>query len=218
MYTSWPVSSGRVSHLLCVRSLVLSVVEQFQSCVETYVPAIGRRASLSYVAQFDLSVVRQFLCHVVCTHLVLSVVGNFFCHVILLFQWWDGVSVMLLVHILPFQQLYSLFFVYTYLGLSVVRQFLCHVMCTHYCPVSCETVFLSCCMYTYCPVGGETVYLSCCMYTYCLGCCSGQSMSPYCDIVGMEHLDKLSCLSDYKAFAYCDLHKHRSVIDAKFQV
>ncbi|KAK2138981.1 hypothetical protein NP493_6859g00000 [Ridgeia piscesae] len=43
-------------------------------------------------------------------------------------------------------------------------------------------------------------------------------MSPYCDIVGMEHYDNLSCKPDYKAFAYCDLCKHRSVIDAKFQV
>ncbi|KAK2182212.1 hypothetical protein NP493_361g00000 [Ridgeia piscesae] len=47
---------------------------------------------------------------------------------------------------------------------------------------------------------------------------AGQSMSPYCDFEGYYHIERLSCLPDYKASAFCDLYKHQSVIDAIFQV
>jgi len=150
------------------------------------------------------------------THLVLSVVGKCF---VMSSYCVCGETVSLyccLYTFCPFSIDSVCCVVYTNLGLSVVRQFLCHVVCTHIvlsvvsqysCPAVCIHLFLS-----------VLIQFNCLCHTTCPGGYSGQSMSPYCDFEGYYHIERLSCLPDYKASAFCDLYKHQSVIDAKFQV
>lgn len=68
---------------------------------------------------------------------------------------------------------------------------------------------------------GESVAL----YILCLMCtqrilfyCSGQSLLPYCDILGRENLDKQSCSADWTTVNYCNLWKGPKLLDAKYQV
>ncbi|KAI0222257.1 hypothetical protein LSAT2_026494 [Lamellibrachia satsuma] len=45
----------------------------------------------------------------------------------------------------------------------------------------------------------------------------GQSLLPYCDILGRENLDKQSCSADWTTVNYCNLWKGPKLLDAKYQ-
>jgi len=55
-------------------------------------------------------------------------------------------------------------------------------------------------------------------YKACPIGCSGQPLSPYCDIPGNNYEDKESCLPDFRAYGFCNLAKYRSILKDKFQV
>ena len=48
--------------------------------------------------------------------------------------------------------------------------------------------------------------------------CSGLSLSPYCDVLGYQELDKKSCGLEHNAVKFCDILKHTKPLDAKYQV
>ena len=116
--------------------------------------------------------------------------------------------------------------------MSVVRSFLCPVACTyHVMPVMGQFLRLLVCTHLVmlmviqfiCPMSlnfscqrWDSFSVLC--YITCSGVCSGQSVSPYCDIPSFHQRYNMSCLPEHNAVAMCELRKYRSVLDAKFQV
>ena len=48
--------------------------------------------------------------------------------------------------------------------------------------------------------------------------CSGMSLSPYCDVLGRQQLDKMSCSLEHNAVAFCNVEKFTKPLDAKYRV
>ena len=209
----------------------------------TYFRVIGETVSLSYVTQLVLSVCQflcpmshnlscqcvsfPVLCHTTCPVSVLVSLSYTTCPVsvsvslsyvtqlvLSVCQFPCPISHNLSCQCVSFSVLY-----HTTCPVSVSVSCLYHTTCPVSVSVSLSYVtqlVLSVCQFP-CPISHNLfchcVSFSVLRYITCSDLSSGQSVSPYCDIPGMNQ-----CLPEYNGIAVCNIVKYRSALDAKIQV